>query len=525
MKGCEEPDCKSEATYGFKFATPNYCIKHGKEKGAKPQFQVCVCGASVPRFKKSEDERPKYCSLCKTDEMENVVDRRCQCKKHLPTYGMPTDKRPEYCSECRKDGMVNLKDKNKRCVCKSVIPSFGWPNDKRPTCCKKCMKDGMVNLVSFLCACGKAATFGFKDDKQPSCCGACRKDGMENIRSKRCVCKKALPTYGPPGTKKRTHCQECKPDDYVNVVAKLCKCGSSQPHYGFPTDALPTCCGKCREDGMKNLRGAKCLCKGDAAKQPVYGFPNDKNAICCSTCMKPGMVNIKAQKCQCGKSQPIFNYPSEKKGICCNSCKKDGMKDVVTIKCPTRMCKGPLALQEQGLKCPFEQHGKKKYDYYCTRCFQQNFPKDPRTKYIRSKTREIEVRDYLADNFKEPSFIHNKELWTGQDDCTCRRRIDFRALYGNTLLCVEVDEEQHKYRNKKDEALRYDDLMMLHGGKFIFVRLNPDPYRDAHFKQQNPPMEDRLETLGAELKKQIQRIQKGKNKELVEVVYLYFDAI
>lgn len=524
MLNCEETDCKSEATYGFKFATPQYCKSHGESKGAKPQYKVCKCGGSVPRFKAPEDEKPTCCSKCKTDKMENVVDRRCQCKKHLPTYGLSTDKRAEYCSECKKEGMINIKDKNHRCLCNSVLPSFGMPGDKKATCCKKCKKEGMISLISDLCPCGKSAVFGFKGDKTPTYCNTCKKEGMENIVTKKCHCGKAIPTYGNPGTKKATHCQECKPNEYVNVIAKLCKCGSAQACFALPTETVPICCLKCKTDKMVDVRSGKCQCEGTQAKQPVYGYPDDKKATCCLICKKDGMINIKANLCECGEHQPVFNYPSETKAYYCSLCKKEGMVDIYSDKCSTRYCKGTFQLQEQGLKCPFEHRGKKKYDYYCTLCFQQNFPEDPRSNQIRAKTRELAVRDYLAQRYTDPSFIHNKEMWTGQKDCTCRRRLDFRALYGNTLLCIEVDEDQHKYRNKEDEALRYDDLMMLHGGKFVFVRLNPDGYKDSNKQLQNPPLETRLETLGLEIDKQIQRIQKCENAELVEVSYLYFDA-
>jgi hypothetical protein len=66
--------------------------------------------------------------------------------------------------------------------------------------------------------------------------------------------------------------------------------------------------------------------------------------------------------------------------------------------------------------------------------------------------------------------------------------------------------------------------MLLHGGKFVFVRMNPDGYRDSSKQLQNPPLESRLDTLGKEIDRQIQRIQNDENTELVEVSYLYFDA-
>ena len=46
----------------------------------------------------------------------------------------------------------------------------------------------------------------------------------------------------------------------------------------------------------------------------------------------------------------------------------------------------------------------------------------------------------------------------------------------NKIIIIEVDEFQHKRYNEKDEEIRYDDLFMLHGGKFVFIRFNPDAY-------------------------------------------------
>ena len=108
MATCKEDECKSEATYGFKFAQPEYCRTHGIEHSAATQFQVCKCGLSTPRFKLVDDERASCCAKCKIADMINVSDRRCECKKHLPTYGMPTDKRANFCKECKKDGMINF---------------------------------------------------------------------------------------------------------------------------------------------------------------------------------------------------------------------------------------------------------------------------------------------------------------------------------------------------------------------------------------------------------------------------------
>ena len=519
MVKCKEDTCNSEATYGFKFAEPIYCKTHGLLNDAESQFQICRCGSSAPKYKEENEKRASCCAKCKTETMKTIGERRCNCAKRIPTYGMPEDKRPDFCSECKLDGMINLKDKNKKCSCKRVIPSFGFPDDKKPTCCIECKKEGMINMTINLCPCGKSAVYGYKGDKKPSFCMKCAKEGMENIiTKKRCKCGKAIPTFGKLGDKKASCCVSCKTNEMVNIYSKMCKCGKAQPVFGLSNDATPTCCAKCKEEGMIDIKTFKCKC----GKQPVFGLPGDKKASCCASCKTKEMVNIKAKMCVCGKSQPIFAYDGDKKAFHCSACKKDGMVDIISSNSPTRFCKGTFELQEKGLKCPYDHRGKKKYDYYCTKCFERNFPNDPRTALIRDKTHEMRVRDFLVETFKDIQFIHNKPLWTGNADCTCRRRIDFRTLVGNTLLCVEVDEDQHKYRDQADEEIRYDDLMMLHGGKFIFLRFNPDSYVDAEGRKQYTPMEERLEVLEEEIRTQMERIQTDEN-ELVEIINMFYD--
>jgi len=109
-------------------------------------------------------------------------------------------------------------------------------------------------------------------------------------------------------------------------------------------------------------------------------------------------------------------------------------------------------------------------------------------------------------------------------DCTVRRRIDHRKLIGNTLLVVETDENQHKSYNAMDEETRYDDLFMAFSGKWVYLRFNPDKYKDRHGKGKNPEIATRLIVLKAEIEKQIARIERDENIDPVERVYLYYDG-
>jgi hypothetical protein len=167
--------------------------------------------------------------------------------------------------------------------------------------------------------------------------------------------------------------------------------------------------------------------------------------------------------------------------------------------------------------------GNPKYKGNCASCFQHLFPNDPLSFQIRSKTKEIAVRDYINSCFE--GFQHDTSLWTGNCDCTHRRRIDHRKLIGNTLLCIETDENQHRGYDENDEEIRYDDLFMLHGGKFVYIRFNPDKFKNKDGNTLNPMISTRLPFLKIEIQKQIKRIEHDENTDLLEVIKLYYDEI
>ncbi len=95
-----------------------------------------------------------------------------------------------------------------------------------------------------------------------------------------------------------------------------------------------------------------------------------------------------------------------------------------------------------------------------------------------------------------------------------KRRIDHRKLIGATLLCVETDEFAHRGYDEKDEEIRYDDLYMVHSGKWVFIRFNPDG--------KGVDMVDKLSRLIEEIHAQIERIENEENTDLVEIIKLFY---
>jgi hypothetical protein len=351
-----------------------------------------------------------------------------------------------------------------------------------------------------VCHCGTAKpSFNIKG-LRPQYCVKCKTTDMINVIHKLCHCGSSRPVFNLKGLTPR-YCVKCKTEEMIDLVSKKCKCGKAHAKYNKP-GLLAEYCSDCKTEDMISIYNKKCFCGKYIPAFNVEG----KDAEYCSLCKTNGMINVVSKLCKCGKAIPSFNIKGLRPQYC-SSCKTDGMIDLKNKRCKANLCLGTKA--------------NTKYKGYCANCYQNLFPNDPLTIQMKCKTKEIAVRDYINSNFID--FKHDSVLWTGNCDCAHRRRIDHRQLIGNTLLCIETDENQHKSYNNKDEEIRYDDLYMIHGGKFVFIRFNPDKYKNKKGVTINTLLFKRLTILGEEIKKQIDRINNNENKELVEIIKLYYD--
>ena len=63
---------------------------------------------------------------------------------------------------------------------------------------------------------------------------------------------------------------------------------------------------------------------------------------------------------------------------------------------------------------------------------------------------------------------------------------------------------------------------MVFGGKWVFIRFNPDSFR-INGVYYNPDINNRLPVLLAEIKRQVERIKNDENIESLEKIRLYYD--
>ena len=364
-----------------------------------------------------------------------------------------------------------------------------------------------------------------------------------------------------------THCVSCKDEyDMIEIFIYKCKCGKLASYGESIYQEKPTHCEQCKTTSMIHIRNRYCIYE-DCKNTPIYGHLVSKPILLancvqyCETHKQPNTYNLlkyttvdslrdsvcKYNTCekraQWGYTGPVrfiregkfgYNYIS----IFCGDHRKE---DMINIPGYIRRCRGIASSELKDLsECPYNNVGNPKcrVEYtinyngkinvsslrqFCTECFLRSFPDDSRNDKLKTKSKELRVQKMLQNEFPTYTFIHNKPIWTGECECTHRRRIDFRTLIGNTLLAVEVDEDQHKMYNEKED-IRYNDLYMVHSGKWIFIRYNPDSYKNEKGKLVKPADTYRLGILKDFIQTHIQRIQSEQNKELIEIHKLFFDA-
>ena len=167
--------------------------------------------------------------------------------------------------------------------------------------------------------------------------------------------------------------------------------------------------------------------------------------------------------------------------------------------------------------------GNRKLNGFCTHCFANIFPDDPRTLNIRVKSKELKVVSHIPSKYKEVIYEQPWYVDLKGGCCETKRRIDLRNLINNTMLCIEIDEDQHKSYIKENEVARYDDLFMDFSGKYIFIRYNPDKFKDKYGKSPNPYLNSRMEVFKDAINKQIVRIQAGDHDSSLAIHHAFVD--
>ncbi len=172
---------------------------------------------------------------------------------------------------------------------------------------------------------------------------------------------------------------------------------------------------------------------------------------------------------------------------------------------------------------PITKYELNKYNGICQFCFANLYPEDEKSLFIKRKSKELKVISYILNIFK--NWIYDKSFYVDLEGgcCATKRRIDLRYLYLNTMICLEIDENQHKYYIEYNENERYNDLFMDFSGKYIFIRYNPDEYNDENQIKQNPEFDKRMKILINIINLIKLRIKNELNEDLIEIYNIFYD--
>jgi len=325
--------------------------------------------------------------------------------------------------------------------------------------------------------------------------------------------------------KRRSRCLDCVKACVHGRIEKLCKdCGFKKKQSVKKKcihNKIKSCCDIC---------SSHLYC---CHKRKIYKCVVCNGGGICSH----SKVKANCKVCQIPASGVKRIYKNCQHDIPRNNCKICGWKNLCIHnrrESTCRDCNGSSICTCGKLKYYCRKHGgsalcskcqlytaNPKYDKHCADCFVNYYPEDPRSdRNSKLKRRETVVREAIDAAFQ--GFTHDKSFYTS-GCCDHRRRIDHRLLIHGTVLAIETDENAHVSYNKEDEIIRYDDIFMAIGTKFIFIRFNCDTNREECGAKTS--LEHKIHALLDCITIQIARIEKNENKELCDIVKLFYCAL
>lgn len=335
----------------------------------------------------------------------------------------------------------------RKCPC-GKISSFNVPGEKNPICCSGCKTEDMIDVRNKKCPCGKRPKFNVSGER-PICCVKCKTEEMIDVVSKKCPCGKQS-KFNIVGETSGVCCSKCKTNEMIDVVSRKCPCGK-HPNFNVPGEKNGVCCKDCKTGDMINVKHNMCLC----GKQPKFNIAGETSGVCCKDCKTDEMIDVMSKKCPCGR-RPSFNLPGEEP-TCCSKCKASDMI-IVTAK----ICQG------YERPCPVRTYignGHK----YCMSCD----PNDARRK--RYKRFEETFFEYIKDKID----VHEREFHVTYDPNETSKkfaRIDGIVFGNSTIVCLEVDENEHRDYECDEHRMHLvsAELLQRYPDRVVsWVRVNP----------------------------------------------------
>jgi hypothetical protein len=535
LKYCSQ--CKrklGEEVFYYNSKDHKTCFSCYKRKSVKKN--ICeICGIRAC-FNYPNETFGIRCKKDSTPEMIDIKHPRCIiCKTTRPTFNYEGEAKATHCGKCADPEMINVK--NPKCiVCKTKQPTFNYPGETKATHCKTCAHPEMINVKSPRCIVCKTTqpTFNYEGETKATHCKTCAHPEMINVKDPKCiVCKTTRPTFNYEGETKATHCKTCAHPEMINVKNPKCiVCKTTQPTFNYEGETKATHCGKCADPEMINVKSPRCIvCK---TTQPTFNYEGEAKATHCGKCADPEMINVKSPKCiVCKTTRAGYGIPCNRPTRCAKH-KEDGMISNPSAKCLKKDCNNTALY---GINKPIhcEKH-KVDNDIYlverkCDKCgcidvlynglcvnvciATENWNIWKR----RQKVKETRILNLLTATFGKPTEYNVRVDRNCGKQYSEEKEIGYDC--GKWILFIEVDENQHKSYCETGEINRMKNIYFNEGGiNIIFIRYNPDGYKDTNGKKVNILQSKREELLI----KWVKYYKENEPKVPLGVRYLFYDG-
>jgi hypothetical protein len=282
-----------------------------------------------------------------------------------------------------------------------------------------------------------------------------------------------------------------------------------------------------------DLKNKRCIFEG-CDKQPVYGIKDTKDAIYCVTHKSTEHVDLKNKRC-------IFEG--------CNTRASYGYLFNTLIHCATHKSKLEYIAHKLHPRCSIEPCAElptfsESNNNYPKRCELHALSTDVNViekkcgvcglysiigdsgkcndcfEFVNIKKHRLHIKEEVIKNLLEVnniSCVHDKI-----PDGSCNKyRPDFIIDCNTHFVIIEVDENQHSNYLCECEQARMINISQDVGGglSVVFIRYNPDNYRDTNNKRNTITIGRRHTILLQTIQKEILNVR----QHPLSVIYLFYD--
>ncbi len=486
-------DCDKQPIFNIRGSKRGiYCKDHAKPDMIDVHNKTCLDCDKRPSFNIRGSKRGIYCKDHAKPDMIDVHHKKCLDCDKIPTFNIRGSKRGIYCKDHAKPDMIDVI--NKICLDCDTQPLFNIRGSKRGIYCKDHAKPDMIDVVSKTCLdCDKQPIFNIRGSKRGIYCKDHTKHDMIDVKNKTCLDCNKIPIFNIRGSKRGIYCKDHAKDGMVNVVSKTCLDCDTQPTFNIRGSKRGIYCKDHAKDGMVNVVSKTCL---DCDIRARYGFPMQKLSHCACH-RQAGMLPYPRSKCKTDDCKEFAFYGYTRQ----IACEKHSLHDMYNlVERPCVNC-GLLEVLDS--------------TNFCGNCHnfvvkRQHLAKQRAVfDFLEAHNQQAEQKDRRIDN---------GSCGNERPDWICQIAKDAQHI-----VVLEIDEDQHKSNQCSCEITRMINISQSIGMPTLFIRYNPDSYRDKNDKPVKISDTKRREILLKWIT-HAHTLPPISSGDFLRVVYLFYDG-